>query len=166
MSVTSFQFVLVVATLLCSLVAGLVFAFSLVVMPGIKSLNDREFIRAFQVIDGIVQNNQPVFVTVWVGSVVTAIVATGLGFSQLEGTSRLLLIAALLIYMLGVQFSTFTINVPLNNKLQTLKVDAMDATSLKAARLHFEPRWNRWNTSRTAFASLTAVLLMVLLLRL
>jgi uncharacterized membrane protein len=44
---TSFQIVLILATLLCSLVAGLLFAFASVVMPGIKQLNDREFIRTF-----------------------------------------------------------------------------------------------------------------------
>ena len=44
-----FQIVLILATFLCSLAAGLLFAFAIVVMPGIRSLNDREFIRAFQV---------------------------------------------------------------------------------------------------------------------
>ena len=57
-----FQIALIVATLLCSLVAGFVFAFAVVVMPGIKGLPDREFIRAFQVMDGVIQNNQPMFV--------------------------------------------------------------------------------------------------------
>ena len=44
----TFQIVLILATLLCSLVAGFLFAFAIIVMPGIKTLNDREFIRAFQ----------------------------------------------------------------------------------------------------------------------
>ena len=48
---STFQIVLILATLLCSLVAGFLFAFATVVMPGIKTLNDREFIRAFQVIE-------------------------------------------------------------------------------------------------------------------
>ena len=61
-----FQIVLILAAFLCSLVAGFVFAFALVVMPGIKGLGDREFIRAFQVMDGIIQNNQPIFLLVWV----------------------------------------------------------------------------------------------------
>ena len=56
-----FETVLIVATLLCSLVAGLVFAFAVVVMPGIKDLKDGEFIRAFQVMDRVIQNNQPLF---------------------------------------------------------------------------------------------------------
>ena len=54
-----FQILLIVAALLCSLVAGFLFAFATIVMPGIKQLSDREFIRAFQVIDGMVQNTSP-----------------------------------------------------------------------------------------------------------
>ncbi|MDA0267358.1 MAG: DUF1772 domain-containing protein [Cyanobacteria bacterium] len=162
----TFQLVLLLATLLCSLVAGFLFAFATVVMPGIKTLNDREFIRAFQVIDGIIQNNQPVFVAVWMGSVVASVAAAGLGFGQLEGAQRLLLVAAPLVYILGVQLSTFTVNVPLNNQLQALNVDAMDGAALKTARLNFEPGWNRWNLVRTPFAGLASVLLMILLFRL
>ena len=165
-TVATFQIVLILATLLCSLVAGFLFAFAIVVMPGIKTLNNRDFIRAFQVIDGVIQNNQPLMVAVWMGSVVTVVAAAGLGFGQLEGAQRLLLIAAPLVYILGVQLSTFTINVPLNNRLQALNVDAMDEVALKAARLAFEPGWNRWNLIRTPFASLASVLLMILLFKL
>ncbi|NEO84610.1 MAG: DUF1772 domain-containing protein [Spirulina sp. SIO3F2] len=165
-TVATFQIVLILATLLCSLVAGFLFAFATVVMPGIKTLDDREFIRAFQVIDGVIQNNQPLFVAVWMGSIVAAVAAAGLGFGQLDGAQRLLLISAPIIYILGVQLSTFTINVPLNNQLQALSVDAMDAVALKAARLDFEPGWNRWNLVRTPFAGLASVLLMILLFKL
>ncbi|MEM9220049.1 MAG: anthrone oxygenase family protein [Cyanobacteria bacterium P01_F01_bin.150] len=162
----TFQFVLITATLLCSLVAGFLFAFATIVMPGIKTLNDREFIRAFQVIDGVIQNNQPLFVAVWMGSVVASIAAVGLGVGQLVGTQRLLLVAAPLVFILGVQVSTFTINVPLNNRLQALNVDVMDEAALKVARISFEPGWNRWNLVRTPFAGLASVLFMILLFKL
>ncbi len=162
----TFHIALIVATLLCSLVAGFVFAFAVVVMPGIKGLTDREFIRAFRVMDGVIQNNQPMFVFVWVGSVVVLVVTAVLGFGELDGEERLLMIVATLIYILGVQVPTFTINVPLNNRLQTLDVDAMNDTARKAARTDFEPRWTRWNSIRTALASLVSTLLMILLLRL
>jgi len=161
-----FPIVLITATVLCSLIAGFLFAFATIVMPGIKFLNDREFIRAFQVIDGVIQNNQPLFVAVWMGSVVASVAAAGLGFGQLAGAQRLLLISAPLVYILGVQLSTFTINVPLNNRLQALNVDAMDEVALKAARMNFEPGWNRWNLVRTPFAGLASVLFMILLFRL
>lgn len=163
---STFHIVLILATLLCSLVAGFLFAFATIVMPGIQALNDREFIRSFQVIDGVIQNNQPLFVAVWMGSVVATVAAAGLGFGQLGGAQRLLLISAPLVYILGVQLSTFTINVPLNNHLQALNVDAMDEVALKVARMDFEPRWNRWNLVRTPFASLALVLLIVLLFQL
>ena len=161
-----FQIALILATFLCSLVAGFLFAFALVVMPGIRSLNDREFIRAFQVIDGVIQNNQPVFVLVWVGSVVALVTSVVLGIGQLDGVGRLLIIFAALAYLLGVQLPTFTINVPLNNKLQTLEVDDLDEPTQKEARKDFEPRWNLWNSIRTAFASVASALLIILLFRL
>jgi uncharacterized membrane protein len=161
-----FQIALILAAFLCSLVAGFVFAFAFVVMPGISSLSDREFIRAFQVMDGVIQNNQPIFVLVWIGSVVALVTSAVLGFGQLDGTGRLLIVFAALTYLFGVQLSTFTINVPLNNKLQALDVDAMSETAQEGARQDFESRWNRWNSSRTVFASLVSVLLMVLLFRL
>ena len=50
-----FQFVLVLTTFLCSLVAGFLLAFAVVAMPGIKSLNDRDFLKAFQAMDRIIQ---------------------------------------------------------------------------------------------------------------
>ena len=161
-----FQITLILATLLCSLVAGLVFAFAVVVMPGIKTLSDREFIRAFQVMDRIIQNNQPIFVLVWIGSIVTLVTSAILGISQLEGLERLLIIFAVLVYLLVVQLPTFTINIPLSNKLQTLDVDSMDKTAQKVARMDFEPSWLLWNSIRTIFATLVSSLLIVLLLRL
>ncbi len=42
-----FQITLLLATLLCSLVAGFVLAFAIVVMPGIKTLSDRDKIPSF-----------------------------------------------------------------------------------------------------------------------
>ena len=161
-----FQIALILATFLCSLVAGFLFAFALVVMPGIRSLKDPEFIRVFQVMDGIIQNNQPIFVLVWVGSVVALVASAVLGIGRLDGAGRLLIIFAALVYLLGVQLPTVTINIPLNNKLQTLDVDAMNETTKKAARKDFEPRWNLWNSIRAAFASLVSALLIVLLFRL
>jgi uncharacterized membrane protein len=74
-----FHAVLVVAAFLCSLVAGLLFAFAAVVMPGLRTLDDGSFIRAFQVIDRVIQNYQPLFVFVWVGSVIAVVAATVLG---------------------------------------------------------------------------------------
>ena len=160
----AFQVALLVATFLCTLVAGFVFAFAVVVMPGIRTLSDGDFLRAFQVMDRVIQNRQPVFGLVWIGSVVALVVSAALGFGQLGGTGRVLLIVAVVVYLLGVQLPTAVINIPLNNKLQTLAVADLDATEQAAARREFESRWNASNTTRTVLASLVSVLLLILVL--
>ena len=157
------QLSLIVTTLLCSLVAGFLFAFAFVVMPGIRKLNDREFSRAFQVIDLVIQNNQPVFILVWVGSIISLVASTLLGINQLEGAERLLLILITLVYLLGVQLPTALINIPLNKRLQSLDVETMSGPELSDARYQFEPRWNLSNRYRTAFATLASILLIILL---
>ena len=161
---TIFHAVLVLATFLCSLVAGLLFAFAVIVMPGIGSLDDGGFIRAFQAIDRVIQNNQLLFLIVWVGSLLALIAAAVLGMWALSGADRLLIIVAALLYLLCVQLPTFTINIPLNNEVQKLDPDSMNETTRKRAREAFEPRWNRWNAIRTASASLASILLILLLM--
>ena len=122
-------------------------------MPGIGTLDDRSFLRAFQVIDRVIQKNQPIFGLIWVGSVVALVTATFLGFNQLEGISRILIFAAAILYIFGMQLPTISVNIPLNNRLQTLNFETMDESTVVAERQQFEARWNRWNTIRTGFAS-------------
>jgi uncharacterized membrane protein len=128
-----FQTVLIVATFLCSLVAGFLLAFAVVAMPGMRRLNDREFIRAFQAIDRVIQDNQPLFLLVWVGSVPALVLAAVLGIGQLNGPGRLLVIVATVAYLFGVQLPTLSINVPLNNRLQAVDVDAVSEDAHRAA---------------------------------
>ena len=162
---TVLLFVLAVATFLCSLVAGLLLTFAIVVMPGIGKLDDGGFIRAFQVIDRVIQNNQPLFLFVWVGSVLAVIAAAVLGTLKLSGTDRLLVIAATVVYLLGLQLPTATINVPMNNELQKLDLSTMNETMQKRARGNFEPRWNRRNVIRAACSICASILLLLLLVR-
>ncbi len=158
-----FQITLILAAFLCSLVGGFLFSFAIVVMPGIRSLNDREFIRAFQVMDHIIQNNQPIFMIVWIGSIIILIISAVLSIGELYGIEMILMIIAVLFYLAGVQVPTGTINVPLNNKLQILDVNTMDGAERQIARQQFEKRWVRWNLIRTTFSNLTALLLIILL---
>ncbi len=162
----TFHIALIVSTFLCSVVAGFLFAYAIVIMPGIKNLNDREFIRAFQVTDQIIQNNQPIFLLVWIGSAIAIIVTAFLGFKPLSGFDFVLLFLATLAYVFGVQAPTIAINLPLNNTLQTHNIDAMSDTDLKLARQEFESHWNTANLIRTAIASGVSILLIILVYRL
>jgi uncharacterized membrane protein len=134
-------------------------------MPGLSKLGDREFIRAFQEIDGVIQRGQPLFGVVWLGSALALVAGVALGFGQLEGVEKALILVGTGMYLLGVQLPTIVVNIPLNNALQSLDVDFGDEVSWRSAREAFEKRWNRWNTFRTVIATLVTVMLVLLVSR-
>ena len=154
---STFSLFLLLATVLCGLVAGLLFSFAVVVMPGLRHLEDREFIRAFQQIDGVIQRGQPLFGLVWIGSALALLVGLALGFGQLDGLGKTLLATSAGAYLLGVQLPTILVNIPLNNALQDVDVGAGNEVVWRSAREAFERRWNLWNTFRTGIAVLVTV---------
>jgi len=161
-----FHTLLILSAFLCSLVAGFLFAYAVVIMPGLTYLGDREFIKAFQVTDRIIQHNQPIFMLVWLGSAITLIVSFFMGIDRLHGVNFFLLSFAAIAYILGVQVITIAIHLPLNKKLQEFDVDTMDDANIKLARHSFESRWVSYNLFRTVVASCVSVLLIILLFRL
>ena len=94
---------LVPSIMLCSLVAGLLFGFAIVVMPGIAKLSDKEYLLAFKHMDGIIQNNQPFFVLVWAGSIFSVLATLVMGTLNLSGTDVYLVVFASILYLFGVQ---------------------------------------------------------------
>lgn len=159
-----FNGLLLFTTLTTLLVTGLLFTFALLVMPGLGQLEDRAFLRGFQEIDGIIQRSHPIFVVVWLGSVLSLIAAAVMGFGQLDGWAQGFLLAATALYLFGVQAPTTRGNVPLNNQLQTFYLKTMSEPELAEAREQFEPAWNRLNLFRTVVCLLVAVLLLVVVL--
>ena len=157
---------LIFAILFCSLVGGLIFTYSIVVMPGLSNLNDKDFLKAFQVTDAVIQNNQPLFMFTWIGSIVailTTIVASLITAGLLEFWLIILVGAA---YLLGVQGITVAIHIPLNNHIQKLNIEELNDKTLAYERKNFEAKWNFFNKIRTFVAiSASSLLLIVLSLR-
>ena len=116
--------------------------------------------------DRIIQDNHPVFIVLWLGSVLALAVSVFLAFGKLQGLNWMVLLFAGGLFLFGVQVPTVTINIPLNNQLQQQDLGAMQPAALRKARESFEGRWIRWNIIRTIVATLVSVLLLVLLLRL
>ena len=158
-----FFWFLLVSTLLCTLVTGFVFTYAIVVMPGFRKLNDREFIQAFQATDGIIQDNQPLFMLVWVGSIASVVATMVLSVVSLHGNERWVIILFGTLYIIGVQGITILVHLPLNNSLQGVKINEMDLESLQQLRSKFETRWNYFNNIRTGIACAVSVALMFLL---
>ena len=159
------EIALIVSCLLCSLVAGLVFTFAIIVMPGIRSQDDLAFLKSFKVMDGVIQNNQPIFIAVWLGSALSLIVYAVMGFWYLEGLDRALLSVACVIFILGVHLPTVAINIPLNNELQAKDLNAASSLEVQELKEKFDSQWTRWNSRRTVISLVTTILLLVLLQR-
>ena len=64
---------LILSIISCSLVGGFIFTYAIVVMPGLSNLNDKDFLRAFQVTDAVIQNNQPLFMFTWIGYILSVL---------------------------------------------------------------------------------------------
>ena len=137
------------STLSCALVTGFAFTYAVIVMPGLAKLTDKEFIRAFQVTDELIQNNQPIFMIVWVGSVISVISTLIVSLMGPYSVETVLVIIAGFVYLLGVQGLTVLVHLPLNRRIQTVNVEERDANALREERLLFETRWIRFNWIRT-----------------
>ena len=157
-----FDISLIFSILFCSLVGGFIFTYAIVVMPGLSNLNDKDFLRTFQVTDAIIQNKQPLFLFIWIGSIV-AILTTVLVSLLIVGLKETWLIVLIgVAYLLGVQGITIAIHIPLNNHIQKLKIQEQNDKTLADERLKFETKWNFFNTIRTGIAISVSGLLLIL----
>ena len=155
---------LVFAVLTCSLVTGFIFTYAVVVMPGFSQLDDKEFLRAFQVTDEVIQNNQPLFMLTWVGSIISVLSVIVISLLSLGLSEAWKLIVVGLIYLLGVQGVTISIHLPLNNRIQAIDINNMNNQSLNEERTKFEMRWNYFNKIRTFIAFFTSLSFLLILI--
>ena len=160
----SLDIALVFAVLTCSLVTGFIFTYAVVVMPGFSKLEDKEFLRAFQVTDGVIQNNQPLFMLTWVGSIISVLSVMAISILSLGVSDAWIIFVVGLIYLFGVQGITISIHLPLNNHIQKIDINDMNNQSLNEERTNFEMRWNYFNKIRTfiAFAASLSFLLILM----
>ena len=157
---------LIFSILTCSLVTGFIFTYAVVVMPGLSKLNDKEFIRAFQVTDGIIQKNQPLFMLTWVGSIIAILSSIIIAIVFVGISETWLIVLVGVVYLLGVQGITISIHIPLNNHLQQVNIDELNEEKLSEERIKFENKWNNFNIIRTIIAfSVSVILLLILAIR-
>ena len=152
---------LIFAILFCSLVGGFIFTYSIVVMPGFSNLNDKDFLKAFQVTDAVIQNNQPLFMFTWIGSIVAILTTIAASFVTVGLSEAWLIVLVGAAYLLGVQGITVIIHIPLNNHIQNLNIEELNDKTLGDERLKFETKWNFFNKMRTGIAISVSLLMLV-----
>ena len=126
--------------LLSALITGFILIYALVIMPGLSKLDDKEFIKAFQVTDGIIQNNQPIFILIWIGSIVSVLSTIITSILSLGILDAWLIIFVSVVYLLLVQGITILIHLPLNKSIQNIDINSSNFQTLSKERKTFETK--------------------------
>ncbi|HVI48667.1 MAG TPA: anthrone oxygenase family protein [Chitinophaga sp.] len=154
-----FNIVLVCTALLTALIGGLFYAWSCSVTVGLAKVPDNVYMAAMQSMNREILN--PVFFLSFMGTWIMLPICTWMSYKQPEIGRFWFLLAATIIYWVGIFGVTSFGNVPLNDALD--KFDLANATeqAISAHRLKFEGPWNRLNTVRT-IASVLTILCVIL----
>jgi uncharacterized membrane protein len=132
-------------------------------MPGLSNLDDKEFIKAFQVTDGIIQNNQPIFILIWIGSIVSVLSTIITSILSLGILDAWLIIFVSVVYLLLVQGITILIHLPLNKSIQNIDINSSNSETLSKMRKSFETKWNYFNNVRTVVAFFVVLIFLSIL---
>ena len=145
----------VAAAVGCALTAGVMFAFSTSVMPGLGRLPAPHAIAAMNSMNKAILN--PLFLLVFMGTTVLCVATAAL--TPFAGTAGgAWRIAGAVLFLLGVFGLTMAGNVPMNDHLMTLDPDA--AGSAKEWNDYLS-RWTRLNHIRALTGTAGAVALTI-----
>lgn len=146
---------LILATTAAALIAGLFYAYSCSVNPGLGRLADRTYIEAMRSINRAILN--PLFFASFIGTLLLLPAATVVAYGHSRECFVLLFIAAV-IYVVGVFGVTMFGNVPLNNMLDRFNIVNASPADITAIRGSFEKPWNRLHSIRAFFSVVSLVL--------
>ncbi|WP_329137952.1 DUF1772 domain-containing protein [Streptomyces sp. NBC_01476] len=138
-------FVLLAATLTTGLMAGLYFAFSVAVMPGLGRSADRTFVEAMQRINVSILNGW--FGLAFGGALVLGALAAALHWRGDGRPALPWIVAGVVLYAVSLLI-TMGVSVPLNDRLAAAG-EPDRIRDLAAVRERFASAWVRWNAART-----------------
>ncbi|MBO9639265.1 MAG: DUF1772 domain-containing protein [Siphonobacter aquaeclarae] len=137
-------------TILASgLIAGLFYAWSCAVSPGLNRVPDAAYLATMQQINRAILN--PAFFATFMGTLILLPLSCWL--FRGNPVPFWLLLAATILYAVGVFGVTMRKNVPLNDQLDKTGLTGASPTELREYRDRFEEPWNRWNDVRTSISA-------------
>lgn len=149
--------ILIVATTFSGLMAGLFYAWSISVTPGLAQVGDQNYLQAFQAMNRAILN--PAFFVAFFGQALLLPLLSYLSFKSSAPFTYVLI--ATLLYWIGCMGVTIFGNVPLNNMLEALQIETMPLEQMEDFREGFEKKWNRLNWIRTISTLLSLVFLIL-----
>lgn len=131
------------ALLTSGLMAGLYFAFSTSVLPGMGRRDDNTFVDSMRAMNSAILN--PLFLLTFMGPLPLGLVAVATRFGDDHRNELAWATTGLVLYVATLVI-TGVVNVPLNNRLESTEPP-------EAARALFEQRWVRWNAVRAVLCT-------------
>lgn len=151
--------ILIITAATTSLIAGLFYAYSCSVNIGLGRLPDREYLAAMQSINSAIQN--PLFFFSFLGTLLLLPLSTYLNYHQPLLLRFFLLLAASLVYTIGVFGVTIFGNVPLNEALANFNLEHASVKNIYDQRVRFEQPWLLFHQIRT-IASVVCLILVII----
>lgn len=158
LNITTQTVILLFATLLTGLSAGLLFTWTNAITPGIGRLNDVNYLQAFQHMNRTILN--PLFFIVFMGPVLLSFASTYV-YRANPAYILWMLVLASVIYFLGVLIVTFLGNIPLNEMLDKTNLADISLEDAKSLRNKFEIKWNNLHLIRTISSTISFLLLIL-----
>lgn len=154
--------VLVTTALLSGLSAGIIYAWTVSVTRGLALVDNKTYLTSFQAMNRAILN--PAFFVPFIGLIPILTLMIYLVYGHGNSLQVYSLIAAFVFYAGGVMLVTINGNIPLNNKLDKLRIEEMSEPDMQEFRIGFEKRWNRLNMVRTVSSTITFLLLLIAVL--
>jgi uncharacterized membrane protein len=103
----------------------------------------------------------PLFFVVFFGLVILLPVLSYFSFQTSISNQYWYVLAATILYFIGIMAVTIGGNIPLNNALEALQIESMTTEQMDEFRKSFENKWNRLNLIRAITSFLTFLLLVI-----
>jgi uncharacterized membrane protein len=155
-----FKVLAFLSILTTSIVAGIVFAYSNSVMPGLRNADDRTFVLSVRHFTSSVAN--PMFLFISNGALIAQVGFVVLSV-YLQQFDTVVLGAIALISYVATLLITFTGNLPMNRAIISAELPVRDS-GWSELRVRFESRWTLLNHLRTLTCILSVSALLVALL--
>lgn len=143
----TYTIIQIIAVTLVGLAAGLFYSYSCSVVNGLGNLGDKEYLLGFQSINRAIIN--PVFLLSFMGSLIILPIAAWMTYKNDTAPAFYFLLAATIVYTVGVFGITMAGNVPLNNMLDQFDIGNASVETLRSMRDKFENKWNMLQHIRT-----------------
>lgn len=158
MEVSIQSFTLNTSLVLTGLSAGLLYAWSVSVIPGTQRVDSFIYLTTMQCINRAIIN--PAFFLIFFGSLLM-ILTTILFTWDLSNRSFWYLLGAFISYGVGTVLVTGLGNVQLNNELDGLQLQLLTEEKMDEFRAYYEFRWNRLHAIRMVFSVVSFILLLL-----